>query len=248
MPEPMTDERREEIRAALEPLPAYPWKWRSGRDLVSGDYTATTLITSGHGSALLFHAADPASGDSLLLAARQFATEGLPNAVGHWVEHGAQYAEELLVENQRVARRLDEADSRLRVADERERAHLDRIAQLEEQLAARTERAIIAEHHAEGVDAALGRAKQDAGELEQLVADAYVEPAEPWIGGDRNRELAEYFVRQTAGSVDFQSLVDDLGQREEFQALDPAEFDESARAIHDLATRASVTVHLPKEV
>ena len=108
--EPMTAERREEIRAALEPLPAYPWVWdgdeTSGPFLRSGDDYPSPLLSSLHGETLLFFGYDETDGFGRLHSPKRLAEKGLPNVVGHWIEHGAQYAEELLLAVDRMSRQL----------------------------------------------------------------------------------------------------------------------------------------------
>jgi hypothetical protein len=109
----MTPERREEIRAALEPLPAYPWKWDgddvSGPFLASGDDYPSPLLSSIKGDALLFYGYNEDDETERLSTPQHLAEQGLRNVVGDWIESGAQYAEELLFDNERLTRELKTA-------------------------------------------------------------------------------------------------------------------------------------------
>lgn len=110
MAEPMPHRRREEIRGALESLPAYPWQWHGPRTLTTtGTDPANVLSAHFPSGGILFNAWDPEIGAPCGFTAGELAERGLPNPVGHWIENGAQYAAELLADNDRLGRELAQA-------------------------------------------------------------------------------------------------------------------------------------------
>lgn len=114
MSEPLTSERREEIRAALEPLPPYPWRWGSAWKLEAGGTRPRPVLTTGITSdapEFLFLAFEESGDDEgwYLRSAEEIAELGRTNPVADWIENGAQYAEELLLAVDRLTRELKTA-------------------------------------------------------------------------------------------------------------------------------------------
>lgn len=223
--EPMTYERRTEILAALEPLPTYPWAWEedeiAGPFLRSGDDYPSPLLSSINGEKLLFFSYDEAEDTASLRTPEHLAEKDQRNIIGDWIANSAQYCEELFFENQRLAGELDSLQS--------------------------------------SADRAMGDAYELRNEISQLKAEnarlrngetAQAAPVLP-VSGDRIRALAEKFVRQAAETVEFQTILDDLGDDQEISALPNGvgddQFGDVCRAVHDLASKAVIAVALPKE-
>lgn len=126
MTEPMPTERRAEIAAALEAVPAPPWHWIGNLD------TGPTLATKHDGWKFImgfrrlgtngaqptFPVATEPHGYTLLRPARELIVprasydartfRGIDNPVARFIEHGAEYVAELLAENKRLRDQLAE--------------------------------------------------------------------------------------------------------------------------------------------
>lgn len=223
MPDPMTYERRTEILAALEPLPPYPWVWRDPWTLESGDDYPRPVL-----------AADDSANPRGIL----FTT----------LDEGA--------DDHRLASAQDLAEQG---APNPIAAWIANGAQYCEELFFENQRlAGELDSLQSSADRAMGDAYELRDEISRLKAEnARLRNGEPApapalpVSADRIRELAERFVRQAAGAVEFQDILDGLGADQEISALPSSvgddQFGDVCRAVHDLASKAVIAVALPEE-